>query len=131
MADLPRRAVADTSVFVAIEVGRPLGDLPLEIGVSMITAGELEVGVLRARTPQARALRLGTLTQLRSEFPLLPIDSATASCFARLTDEALSAGYKPAHHDTWIAATAMRHHVPVVTQDKDFAAFASVQVIHV
>ena len=42
------RAIADTSVFVARESGRPLGDLPGEIAVSVITAAELELGVLRA-----------------------------------------------------------------------------------
>jgi len=131
MADLPRRAVADTSVFVAREAGRELGKLPSELAVSMITAGELELGVLRARKPQARARRLATLTQVRSAFSLLPIDSLTASCFARLTDEAMTAGYRPSHHDTWIAATAMRHGVPVATQDGDFEAFASVRAIRV
>jgi|GEM_PF-6695877 len=43
----------------------------------------------------------------------------------------MSAGYKPSDHDTWIAATAMRHRVAVVTQDDDFEAFASVAVIRV
>lgn len=34
-------------------------------------------------------------------------------------------------HDAWIAATALRHGALVVTQDQDFGAFASVQVIRV
>jgi predicted nucleic acid-binding protein len=131
MTETPSRAVADTSVFIAREVGRPLGELPDELAVSMITAGELELGVLRARSPQVRAQRLTTLTQVRSRFPLLPIDSVTASCYARLTEEAMLAGYKPSDHDTWIAATAMRHRVAIVTQDDDFEAFASVAVIRV
>lgn len=55
------RAVADTSVFVAQETGRELEDLPEEIAVSVITAAELELGVLRATEPNARAIRLATL----------------------------------------------------------------------
>jgi predicted nucleic acid-binding protein len=125
------RAIADTSVFIARETGRPLQDLPDEIAVSVITAAELELGVLRASDPSMRATRLATLSSVRSAYPLLPIDEATASCFARLADEQLRAGRKPRRHDTWIAATALRHGAAVLTQDADFGAFASVLVIRV
>jgi len=125
------RAVADTSVFIARESGRPLGDLPDEIAVSVITAAELELGVLRARDQSTRATRLATLSRVRAEYPLLEIDAPTASCFARIADEQLSAGRRLRRHDTWIAATAMRHQAAVVTQDADFTEFESVDVIRV
>jgi predicted nucleic acid-binding protein len=125
------RAIADTSVFIAREAGRPLGDLPDEIAVSVVSAAELELGVLRAQDPVTRASRLATLSRVRAEYPLLPIDDATGSCFARIADEELRAGRKLRRHDAWIAATAMRHGVAVVTQDSDFTAFASVPVIRV
>jgi len=125
------RAIADTSVFIARESRRPLGDLPDEIAVSVITAAELELGVLRANDAAIRATRLATLASVRSEYPLLPIDDQTASCFARIADAELRSGRKLRRHDTWIAATALRHGVPVVTQDPDFTAFSSVEVIHV
>lgn len=125
------RAIADTSVFVAREAGRPLGELPDEIAVSVITAAELQLGVLRARDPSSRATRLATLSRVRAAYPLLPIDDATASCFARLADEQLRAGRKPRRHDTWIAATAMRHGAAVLTQDADFDTFASVEILRV
>ena len=125
------RAIADTSVFIAREAGRPLGVLPDEIAVSVITAAELELGVLRAGDPATRATRLATLSRVRAAYPLLAIDDATASCFARLADEQLRAGRRPRRHDTWIAATALRHGVAIVTQDADFGAFESVHVIRV
>jgi len=125
------RAIADTSVFIARESGRPLGDLPDEIAVSVVTAAELELGVLRAADARSRAVRLATLSRVRAEYPLLPIDDATASCFARIADEELSAGRKLRRHDTWIAASALRHGAAVVTQDLDFAAIESVHVIRV
>jgi predicted nucleic acid-binding protein len=125
------RAIADTSVFIAREVGRPLGDLPDEIAVSVITVAELELGVLRASDPSSRATRLATLSRVRAAYPLLLIDEATASCFARIADEQLRAGRKPRRHDTWIAATALRHGVGVLTQDADFGTFSSVQVVRV
>jgi predicted nucleic acid-binding protein len=123
------RAVADTSVFIAREAGRPLGELPDEIAVSVVTAAELELGVLRARDAETRARRLATLSRVRSAYPLLVIDDATASCFARLAEEELRAGRRLRRHDCWIAATALRHGVPVVTQDADFGSFASVEVL--
>ena len=125
------RAFADTSVIIARDAGRQLGDLPDEIAVSVITAAELELGVLRAADPSARAIRLATLSRVRATYELLPIDGPTASCFARLADEQLRAGRKPRRHDTWIAATALRNGVAVVTQDADFSSFGSVQVIRV
>lgn len=123
------RAVADTSIFVAQESGRDLGSLPDEIAVSVVTAAELELGVLRARNAETRALRLATLSRVRSTYPLLPVDPEIGSCFARLADAALSEGRKLRTRDTWIAATALRYGTPVVTQDKDFSIFDSVDVI--
>ncbi|MGH7921516.1 MAG: PIN domain-containing protein [Candidatus Dormibacteraceae bacterium] len=125
------RAVADTSVFIARESGRPLGALPEEIGVSVVTAAELELGVLRTDDPAVRAMRLRTLARVRSEYPLISIDGAVASCFARLADHELGAGRKLRRHDTWIAATALRHDAAVLTQDADFTAFSLVDVIRV
>ncbi len=125
------RAIADTSIFIAREAGRPLGELPDEIAVSVVTAAELELGVLRALGAAVRAVRLQTLSRVRAEYPPLPIDDQTASCFARIADEELRAGRKLRRHDVWIAATALRHGAAVVTQDADFSSFASVEVIRV
>jgi len=125
------RAIADTSVFIAREAGRPLEDLPDQIAVSVVTAAELELGVLRAQDQPARVARVATLSRVRAEYPLLEIDDAIASCFARIADEQLRAGRKLRRHDTWIAATALRHQVAVITQDADFTDFNSVEVVRV
>jgi predicted nucleic acid-binding protein len=125
------RAIVDTSVFIAMEAGRELGELPDEIAVSVVTAAELELGVLRAKDTDTRARRLATLAQVRAAYPLLPIDAETASCFARIAAAELEAGRRIRRHDAWIAATATRHGVAVATQDADFSAFASVDVVRV
>jgi len=125
------RAIADTSIFIAREAGRPLGELPDEIAVSVVTAAELELVVLRALDAAVRAVRLQTLSRVRAEYSPLPIDDQTASCFARVADEELRSGRKLRRHDVWIAATALRHGAAVVTQDADFSLFASVEVIRV
>jgi predicted nucleic acid-binding protein len=62
------RAIADTSIFIAREAGRPLGELPDEIAVSVVTAAELELGVLRALDAAVRAVRLQTLSRVRAEY---------------------------------------------------------------
>ncbi len=125
------RAIADTSVFIAMETGRDLGELPDELAVSVVTAAELELGVLRARDTDTRARRLATLAQVRASYPLLPVDAETASCFARIAAAELEAGRRIRRHDAWIAATALRHGVAVATQDADFMAFDVVNVIRV
>jgi predicted nucleic acid-binding protein len=126
-----KRGVADTSVFVAQEAGRELGELPEKLAVSVITAAELELGVLRARDTETRARRLATLARVREAYRLLAIDAQTASCFARISAQELDAGRKLRRHDAWIAATALRHGVAVVTQDNDFSMFSAVPVIRV
>ncbi len=126
-----KRGIADTSVFVAQETGRELGELPEKIAVSVITAAELELGVLRAQDTDTRARRMATLSRVRGAYALLPVDAQTASCFARVAAHELESGRKLRVHDAWIAATALRHGVAVVTQDDDFLAFSSVEVLRV
>jgi predicted nucleic acid-binding protein len=125
------RAIADTSIFIAQETGRELGELPEQIAVSVITAAELELGVLRAAGPDARATRLSTLARVQATYPLLPVDPEVASCFARIASAELSRGRRLRRHDTWIAATALRHDAAVLMQDVDFSSFAEVSVIRV
>lgn len=125
------RAIADTSVFVALEVGRDLGEFPDTLAVSVVTAAELELGVLRASDTATRGRRLATLSAVRAAFPLLPVDAEVAGCFSRIAAAELEAGRRLRRHDTWIAATAMRHGVAVVTQDADFSRFGDVDIIRV
>ena len=125
-------AVLDTSVFIASEHGRPLDrPLPEQVGVSVVTLAELELGVLMARDPDTRSRRLATLTRVREQTAGLPADDRVASAYARLAAGELAAGRKPRVHDTWIAATALVHGAQVWTQDADFTSFAAVDVVRV
>jgi predicted nucleic acid-binding protein len=119
------RAILDTSVLIAREQSRPLDrPLPDEVALSVVSIAELEVGVLVARDPETRGRRLRTLTEVRSLAGALPIDERTASAYAQLAANVLSAGRKPRIHDTWIAATALANDAEVWTQDNDFSDFA-------
>jgi predicted nucleic acid-binding protein len=125
-------AVLDTSVCIAAEQGRPLKrPLPEQVGVSVITLAELELGILMAKDADTRSQRLATLTRVRELVAGLPADDRVASAYARLAAVELAAGRKPRVHDTWIAATALVHGADVWTQDAHFTAFAAVEVIRV
>lgn len=125
-------AILDTSVFIAVEQQRDLArPLPEQVGVSVITLAELELGVLMARDADVRATRLATLTRVREQAAGLPIDDRVSSAYARLAAGELSAGRKPRVNDTWIAATALVHGAGVWTQDADFTAFGAVEIVRV
>jgi predicted nucleic acid-binding protein len=126
------RGLADTSVFVARESGRPLdvAALPAELGVSVVTIGELRAGVLAASDLQTRDRRLTTLTQALALDPL-PIDGEVAEAWARLRILLRDAGRKMPVNDSWIAATALAHGVPVVTQDDDYVELDGLPVVRV
>ncbi|SHN69594.1 PIN domain-containing protein [Geodermatophilus obscurus] len=61
----------------------------------------------------------------------LPVDTAVADGWARLRLLLATAGRRVAVDDTWIAATALAHGVPVVTQDVDYAALAEISGLRV
>jgi predicted nucleic acid-binding protein len=125
------RGLLDTSVFVATESGRPLGPLPANAAISMVTLAELHLGVLMADDPAIRAQRLRTLASVEALFEPLPIDPAVARTFAELVAEARRQGKRPKIMDTWIAATGVALDLPVYTQDEDFVASPRVKVVRV
>lgn len=125
-------AIADTSVFVARETGRLLRVelLPDELGVSMVTVGELRAGVLATSSAKIRARRLETLIEALSLDPV-PIDETVATKWAELRIALRDAGRRMPANDSWIAATALALGVPVVTQDDDYDDVPGLDVIRV
>lgn len=122
------RGLLDTSVYVARETGRELdvSALPDEGLISPVTVAELRVGVLAAEDPDVRAQRLETLESV-ADTEVLPIDDAVAAKWALLRVHISDAGRRLNVNDLWIAATALAHEIPVVTQDDDFDALARVK----
>ena len=115
----------DTSVFIAREVDRPLGELPDRVTVSVVTIGELELGVLSAADVASRARRAGTLALARTIDPV-PISEPVMAAWARLVSDCRSAGIQRTVKltDALIAATAVDLGLPVVTQDDDYDQIA-------
>ncbi|WP_420621834.1 type II toxin-antitoxin system VapC family toxin [Candidatus Poriferisodalis sp.] len=126
------RGLADTSIFIARETGRPVRTeaIPDQLSVSIVTIGELRVGVLRAADTVVRDRRLSTLANALALQPL-PIDTDVATAWALLRVTLRERGMAMPINDSWIAATALAHEVPVVTQDQDFPAIDGLSVIQV
>jgi predicted nucleic acid-binding protein len=124
-------ALADTSVFIAIEQERPLTEPPpAEVTVSVITIGELRLGVLAAADGPTRARRLETLSRAEA-FDPLPIDAAVAGAWAALRLALRDQGKRMPLNDSWIAATAIANHLPVVSQDGDYDGVLGLGVVRV
>ncbi|MEZ0363950.1 PIN domain-containing protein [Mycobacterium sp. pUA109] len=117
----------DTSVFIAREGGRPMAALPERVALSVITVGELQLGVLNATDAATRARRADTLALARAADPI-PVSEAVMVSWARLVAECRAAGLHRAVKltDSLIAATAIEHGLPVATQDADFDQMARV-----
>ena len=116
-----KAGLLDTSVFIAREDGRSLGELPDRVALSVITIGELQLGVLNATDDDTRARRADTLSLARAADPI-PVSEAVMVTWARLVADCRAATIHRAVKltDALIAATAVEHGLPVVTQDDDF-----------
>ena len=117
----PETGLLDTSVFIAQETGRALGDLPARVAVSVVTIGELQLGVLATTDAAAQARRADTLALARAADPI-PISEAVMVTWARLVADCRDAGVHRTVKltDALIAATAIEHGLAVVTQDDDY-----------
>jgi predicted nucleic acid-binding protein len=126
------RGLADTTVFVAGESGRPLdvAALPDDLAVSVVTIGELRAGVLAAADSPTRVRRLRTLTRALALDPV-PVDIEVADAWAALRLALRDAGRRMPVNDSWIAATAVVLGVPVITQDADYPDIGGVEVVRV
>jgi predicted nucleic acid-binding protein len=124
-------AVADTSLFIAIEQERTLSGSPPEtVAVSVITVGELRLGVLAAGDGPTRARRLETVSRAETLEPL-PVDAGVAHAWAALRLALRDDGKRMPLNDSWIAATAIANRIPVVSQDGDYDGVRGLDVIRV
>lgn len=121
------RGLLDTSLFIAIESGRPVdaAQLPDESVVCPITIAELQAGVLAAADVDTRARRLATLESI-ADVEVLSIDAEVAGEWARLRVHLAVTGRRINVNDLWIAATAAANGLPIITQDDDFAPLQGV-----
>jgi predicted nucleic acid-binding protein len=119
--------LVDTSIFIAAERQRRLGDPPDgHAHISVATITELGLGARRAATNDLRTLRSATLERAR-RFIALPYDEAVADQLADLLATAQARQRRAGAMDAIIAATALVHQLAVWTQDDDFAVLAELE----
>ena len=118
-------ALLDTSVLIEPPVA---GRGPEQSAISVLSLGELEVGVLLAEGAVERSRRLDRLTRVRDEFDPLPVDEAVVRAYASLVAVAREAKRNPRVIDTLIAATARAHGLMLYTRDREQAALSGVEV---
>jgi predicted nucleic acid-binding protein len=122
----------DTSVFIALETNRGVRSdaTTWDMRISPITLAELKAGVLSATNNEHRLMRLRTV-EIAAEIPLLVIDEWVADEWAALRSWLSDMGRRLDVNDLWIAATAIRYGMPVLTQDNDFFVVAGVRGLEV
>jgi predicted nucleic acid-binding protein len=98
------RRVSQQLVDTSVLAGDVAPQEPGTWAVSVVTIGELEVGVLLA-PGKLRARRLARLTGILEQAPVLIVDRRVAAHYAQLRS---ASGRQPAN-DLWIAATALAH----------------------
>lgn len=121
------RALADTSIFIALEQHR-IASAPGPLAVSVVTIAELRLGVLSARDAPSRADRLRTLQRALSSEPF-PVDDRVSDAWAEMTVALRGVGKRLTTNDSWIAATAIAHDLPLVTQDRDYDGVPGLDVV--
>ncbi|MBC7462360.1 MAG: PIN domain-containing protein [Thermoleophilia bacterium] len=127
----PTELLIDTSVFVALEQGRIVADLPEDRPwqVSVVTIGELHRGVIAATDDGIRAQRLATYREVIEHFEPVPIDETVAITWGEYEHLAAVQRRSTGEADSWIAATAATHGLTLVTQNRGFEWFPDLDVL--
>lgn len=125
------RYVLDTSAYSYFQRGDPqvvnLIDSAIWLGLPSIVLGELEVGFLFGmpeRLDSNRSILRDFMEN--SVVEELGVDHEGGRIYAEMLVHLRSTGARVPTNDIWIAATAVRHGVSVLTYDKHFTAIQRV-----
>jgi tRNA(fMet)-specific endonuclease VapC len=87
---------------------------PQEIGISFITAGELIFGAMKSHKKSDNLLKI---SRFCAQINVLHSNDAMASLFGELKALSSLGGKFPGDHDLWIAATALKNRIPLITKN--------------
>ena len=116
--------VIDTDVLINAERQRSqlanivLRDPLAEYFISAITVSELFHGFERASTEEQQHDRSQFLDTVLSNFRVIPIDADTAKVHATIWADLVKRNEMIGLHDSWIAATCIRHGHSLITLNK-------------
>lgn len=88
-----------------------------ELATSIIVFGEIQEGFVG--DPQVETKRT-TYDELLARVPILGIDEQTAVVYGGLRASLRQSGMLMSDNDLWIAATALRHDLTLISRDKAF-----------
>ena len=122
--------ILDTNAVSAILAGdediAPVLDGAVRHHLPAIVVGEYRYGLKRSR--KMRVLE-ALLEQLERESIVLVVDGGTAKHYADVRDALRRRGRPIPENDVWIAALAVQHRQPIVSQDAHFDAVEGVKRI--
>jgi tRNA(fMet)-specific endonuclease VapC len=94
--------------------------------VPVIVLGEFRFGVMQSRH---RARYESWIARLLDVVRILPVDAETAVRYAGIRDALRKTGRPIPSNDTWIAALALQHALPVLSRDAHFDHVAGIRRI--
>ncbi len=95
--------------------------------VCFVTVGELYFGALKRNWGQER---VAEMKQCLRNFIVYPFEEALCLKWAEVRVEGQGQGQNITHADAWIAATALLHHIPLITNNaKHFTWVRGLEVI--
>lgn len=106
----------DTSVLIAHDLDAA-ADLPASAAISVMSLGELQAGVLLARSDAVRRLRRRRLEAVRAAFAALVVDDAVADRYGAVLAAARAERRVGKATDLLIIATAAVHARTLFTLD--------------
>lgn len=115
------RYLLDTNICIYIANRRPPGVqarfarlTPGDVGMSLVTYGELRYG---AEKSARREESLATLERLTTLIPVLLPDAATGACYGAVRAALEAAGTTIGNNDLWIAAHAVALNVTLISNN--------------
>ncbi|NJR63336.1 MAG: type II toxin-antitoxin system VapC family toxin [Cyanobacteria bacterium CRU_2_1] len=99
-----------------------------ELSLSFMTVAELfQWAILR----QWGDRRLAQLEQYLANYVIIPVDQPLCREWAQIRADRQNMGRVISPQDAWIAATAIRHNLPLITHNrKDFQEIPNLQLIN-
>ena len=96
------------------------------IRLPVIVLGEYRSGLLKSR----ERVKLGRLLdEFQKVVEVLPVDEMTVQPYAEIREQLHKAVRPIPENDTWIAALAVQHQLPVLTKDRHFETISGVRCV--
>ena len=127
------KVILDTDVVSHLMRGGSIAEAYLQhvqgslLAISFVTVGEMYFGAEKANWGRRKR---GILETALRNYVVLPYDHEIARCYGRLVAERQRAGNPIAPNDAWIAASAVRHAVSLVTHNaRHFGGITGLRLI--